>query len=165
MLAYPVAFVFTGFSLVQGAEPSRSISESFTTADRDRVLATEHFTLSRSVSKIPEAVSKSLAALLHSPSLTMAEPDQPFQATDVVGSKPLPWRRLVFSAQSDKLCALHYEKGGVGSHHLVLVFALEGGSARLIWGGTLFTELADVGALKESIRAGRIRPNWIEMNW
>ena len=60
------------------------------------------------------------------PSRRIADPNQPFQATDLV-QKELPWRRLIAAAASPRAAFVLYEKGGrAKTRHLFLVCLADG---------------------------------------
>ena len=139
----------------------------FKESDCARYIATSNkdYSVYQRVSKIPKLVSDTLAVMFKSKYLEMADPGQPFQETDVLSGESLPERRLVFLATSKEYCVLHYEKGGFVHHYVVLIFEFENENARLIYGGGLYRELPDLGAIKAALKSKTMITEWIEMNW
>jgi hypothetical protein len=89
--------------------------------------------------------------------LEMAEPGEPFRATDVIvpGEKKLPFRRLIFAGCSREKCFIHYERGGRGYGCHVVVFGIDSlGAATFIWAGAGFRAAADLTELRAKIRSG-----------
>ncbi len=115
------------------------------------------FTIVRTVRQIP---APARARLLGSSTLTlsgMADFGQPFQATDVVGPKPAPFYRLIFSATSQGYCLVYYEHGGIAHSHKVDFFRLSGGRADRLWGADLtgVNDPLTLAQLRTEIRLGR----------
>ena len=63
----------------------------------------------------------------------MADAGQPYQVTDVIGPKPLPFRRLVFAGTSPGYCVVYNEYGGYGTGQEVSLYRLMPGQAVLAW--------------------------------
>jgi hypothetical protein len=97
--------------------------EAQLTAQEKKLLSQEKFKELSSIAQLPDSVQSGLKWLFQG-RLSMAEPGQPFQKTDVV-MKALPPRRLTFSGLSDHFCLISYEKGGRGSSTYVVIFARE----------------------------------------
>ena len=64
---------------------------------------------------------------------TMADPGQPFQDTDVVIGKPLPFRRLIFAARSSNYCIVYFEHGGIAYGTEASLYHLAGAKIVLVW--------------------------------
>jgi hypothetical protein len=98
-----------------------SVQSSFASAHaKEILLGAVDFTEVSSVKDIPPSIIKKLAELAKDQDLTMANPDERFQATDVIRER-LPWRRLKWGVLSKDYCLLHYEQGGIAhSYHFVL---------------------------------------------
>ncbi len=59
--------------------------------------------------------------------IDMADAGQPYQATDVVIGKPLPWARLVRASHDGTTWTIEYERGGIGySRHRATVLLIGG---------------------------------------
>ena len=63
----------------------------------------------------------------------MADFGQPYEPSDMVGPKPLPFRRLVFAGTSPGYCVVYKECGGFGTRQEVSLYRLPPGQALLIW--------------------------------
>src|SRR5215213_5235676 len=69
---------------------------------------------------IPEALSTHLNSLGISRS-DIANPDEEYEATDLILNDNLPYRQLQFLAKADSFWIMTYQHGGFASHcHLVL---------------------------------------------
>jgi len=139
-------------------QPKSTPAPVVTLSEQDKQhLLYDTFTIVGTVREIPEPAR---ARLLGSSALTlsgMADSGQPFQATDVVGPKPAPFYRLVFSAASQGYCLVYYEHGGIAHSHKVDFFRLSGGRADHIWGADLtgVNSPLTLAQLRTEIRLGR----------
>ncbi|HMF08207.1 MAG TPA: hypothetical protein VKJ00_03655, partial [Thermoanaerobaculia bacterium] len=110
--------------------------------------------------EIPEQVRKAFAALVHQPVFEMAEPTQPYQATDEIApGPPLPGRRLIFAASDEGLCVIHYERGGIAHVYEIMAFTLsKGAPPELAWSALTRGKLEDLEALRRAVAEDKIRP-------
>lgn len=87
-------------------------------------------------SQLPKTVVDALAGI--------ADPKQPFNATDVVDPR-LPMKRLIVAAVSDNYCIVSYWQGGIALSLKTSIFELSNGSAKRILvstgGGLNFRDL------------------------
>lgn len=67
----------------------------------------------------------------------MADAGQPYEPSDMVGPKPLPFRRLIFAGTSLGYCIVYDEYGGAVSGQEMLLYRLLPGQAVLVWHGYL----------------------------
>lgn len=84
-----------------------------------------------------EAMDKNVLALLVSKfrdDQRLANPDDPFDATDVITGKPR--RRLIGAGKSPGAWFIEYEHGGRGLHSHLVIFSDEGGEWRIVYSGT-----------------------------
>ena len=106
---------------------------------------TEVFHEVKQESGLPGAVLHSLGGI--------ANPGQPFNATDVVDPR-LPMRQLVVAAVSEKYCVVTYWQGGIALRMETMVFELAEGRVKRMWcspgGGLNFRDL------KETVESGRL---------
>ena len=106
---------------------------------------TEVFHEVKQASRLPSAVVDKLGGI--------ADPGQPFNATDVVDPK-LPMRRLVVAAVSENYCIVTYWQGGIALRLETRIFKLSAGRVKRIWvsagGGLNFRDL------KETVESGRL---------
>jgi hypothetical protein len=106
---------------------------------------TEVFHEVKQSSRLPNAVLDKLGGI--------ADPGQPYNATDVVDTK-LSMRQLIVAAVSEKYCIVTYWKGGIALGLETSVFELSAGRVNRIWvsagGGLNFRDL------KETVESGRL---------
>lgn len=83
----------------------------------------------------------------------IADPGQPFNATDVVDTK-LPMRQLVVAAVSENYCIVTFWQGGIALGLETSVFELSAGRVKRAWvsvgGGLNFQDL------KATVESGRL---------
>lgn len=119
-------------------------------------LRSEHFTEVRDAAAFPAGCKSGFATLTKTPGFELANPGQPFQATDVVGPK-LPWRRLLFGGVSNDRCVVFYEIGGFAPYRAVVVLDVSGKTPVLTWGGAGGKNPADMRELISQIAEGAFR--------
>jgi hypothetical protein len=101
----------------------------------------------KTVSALPGEVKAAMAELFKQKTLTVADPSQRFNSSDVVNSQPT--RRLIFSGCSKERCVVHYEKGGRGHTYHAMVLKLgEGQRAEFLWAATYLNAAHDLQQLK-----------------
>ena len=122
------------FALLSSAPGISQTRTSLLSLSDKRYLETGSFQEVHTIAAIPQSVKVLLAEIEKSKHFAMADPGQPFQATDVVTDPSLPWRRLIFAGLADKYCLVLYEYGGFAAGSAVLLFKLEGSQAKLLWG-------------------------------
>jgi hypothetical protein len=67
---------------------------------------------------------------------TMADPNEDFQATDVISMPGMPRKRLIFAGVSGDKCFVHFEAGGIAHSYEVALFRLSQVNAiEPIWAG------------------------------
>ena len=88
--------------------------------------------------------------------LEMADPGQPFQATDVMVMPRLPARRLVSAGCSADHCLVYYERGGFARVHQIVLFSTADTPARLVHGGVAAGGLADLEQVREALVSGQV---------
>ena len=95
----------------------------------------DKFVIVKTLQAIPEPVQD---RLLGKKSLYgMADAGQPYQTSDIVGPKPLPFRRLIFAALSAGYCLIYNEYGGFMYGQEVSLYCLSAGQATLVWNASL----------------------------
>jgi hypothetical protein len=103
-------------------------------AEREHLLDGQFKLLSKTES-IPDNVKQAFSKISRQTPFVMANPGQPFQVTDEVFYRKLPWRRLVFAGVQDDRWFLHYERGGLAHSYYVVSFRADShGDARFLWG-------------------------------
>lgn len=125
--------------------------------ERQKLLA-EHFTEVRDAAAFPASCRRGFAALARTHDFELANPGQPYQATDVV-SRRLPWRRLFIGGASSDRCVVFYEIGGFATHRAVVVLDISQKTPVLVWGGADGKNPADLRELISQIVEGAFRPS------
>jgi hypothetical protein len=96
------------------------------------------------VAELPPAVVALIAE-------RMADPGQPWEATDVIVDAKLPRTRLIWAARVGELFVVHYERGGFAhSFHVIAARVRKSGEAEVVWhaaGGRLESYAAFLAAL------------------
>ena len=152
-VAAVVAFVILGAWVLRG-QPKTS-DTGFTAAIRDRVRV-ERFAPVATVAALPANVRDALHDLFGGKTLEMADPGQPFQATDVMVTPRLPARRLVSAGCSADHCLVYYERGGFARVHQIVLFSTADTPARLVHGGVAAGGLTDLEQVREALVSGQV---------
>jgi hypothetical protein len=103
-----------------------------------------------SVGALPPAVRSELARLFQEPELVMADPEQPFQVTDVVITPNLPGRRLRFAGKSGDLVVVHYEEGGFAHSYMLVVFRSSPTGTHAVWSASTKGPIPRLDDLKDA---------------
>jgi hypothetical protein len=140
------------------AVPAAAQTQHLDAATRTAILAGSYRTVVR-VADIPPAVMAAAAAArgpdLGGYPLEMADPGQPFQATDVIVDKRLPGRRLIAAYASTAAWIVHYEAGGVAHTYHIAFFRLHGKRATFVWQASVPRTLSGIVALQELVRSDK----------
>jgi hypothetical protein len=125
--------------------------------DRDHLLTKDAFTIVLSTDQLPEPVRVAFARICHDSAFSMANPNEDFQATDVILEPGLQWRRLIFAAVANDHVLIHYELGGVALARQVVLFRVSGPTVTFVWGAYCGERLATIDELRSLIRARKYR--------
>ncbi len=117
----------------------------------------ERFGIVTSVRGLPLGVRDELQKLFGSPSLSIAEPGAPFQASDDISEPRLPIRRLVAAGCSTDHCLVYYERGGIAHTWQAALFHWTPAATRLEWGGVAPRDLASVDAVRSAVLSGAVK--------
>lgn len=120
-------------------------------------LQNERFQIVTSLRGLPLGVRDSLQGSFGSPTLDIAEPGAPFQATDVIVNPNLPTRRLVAAGCSTDHCIVYFERGGIAHAWHVAVFQWTPEATHLEWSGTAPGGLATIDDVRKAILSGAIK--------
>jgi hypothetical protein len=67
---------------------------------------------------------------------TMADPNEDFQATDVISMPGMPRKRLILGGVSGDKCFVHFEAGGIAHSYEVALFRrFQANAIEPIWAG------------------------------
>jgi hypothetical protein len=120
----------------------------------------ERFGIVTSIRGLPLGVRDGLQMLFGSQTLDIAEPGDPFQVTDVIGTPRLPIRRLVAAGCSIDHCLVYYERGGIAHTWQVALFHWTPAATRFEWGGIAPGGLATIDDVRNAVLSGAIKgPN------
>ena len=128
-------------------------------ADKQAILS-EPYTIIKSIHRIPMPVLMEMDRLHHG-HLEMANPGEPFNATDAI-TTPAPFRRLVFAVIAKDYCIVHYEHGGRGYNCPVAIFKLTHNKAHCIGFLVERGPLKDPAALKK-VLSGNTASDYAEI--
>ena len=125
-------------------------------------VTSDRFDIVTSIRGFPLGVRSGLQTLFGGPDLDIAEPNEKFQATDVMTMPRLPGRRLSAGGCSTDHCLVHYERGGIAHTWFVAVFHWTPAETRFEWGGIAPGRLATIDDIRKAILSGAIKPsaNW-----
>ena len=87
----------------------------------------------------------------HDPRL--ADPDDPFNATDVVDTA-IPMRRLLLAAGTSESWFIYDEQGGRGNQRQLVMLTLSGDSAECRWACNVGKQVETLGALRKAAKKG-----------
>lgn len=119
-------------------------------------LKNERLGVVTSVRGLPLGVRDGLMTLFGSQALEIAEPGDPFQATDVLASPRLPFRRLVAAGCSIDHCLVYYERGGIAHTWQVALFHWTPAATRFEAGGNAPGGLATIDDVRSALLSGAI---------
>lgn len=138
---------------------SQAVSDSLTDALRAHV-KDDRFQVVTSVRGLPLGVRDRMQGLFGTPSLEIAEPGEAFQATDVIGTSKLPFRRMIAAGCSTDHCLVYYERGGIAHTWQVALFHWTPAATRFEWGGIAPGGLATIDDIRKAVLSGAIKsPN------
>ena len=119
-------------------------------------LQAERLGIVTSIRGLPLGVRTELQTLFATPSLDIAEPGDPFQATGAAGAK-LPLRRLVAAGCALDHCLVYYERGGNAHTWHVMLFHWTPAATRLEWGSLAPGGLGTIDKVRDAVLAGTIK--------
>jgi hypothetical protein len=135
----------------QSADPSPAAPDALRAHLRG-----EHFSPLTTVAALPAGLRQALSELFNAPTLDMADPGAPFQATDVMVTPRLPARRLVAAGCSADHCLVCYERGGFAHVHQIVLFGKTDTAFRFVDGGAAPGGLSDLEQVKDALLSGKI---------
>ena len=148
-----IAFSFLG-AWVLHSQP-KTTDQGLTDGLKDH-LRTERFEPVATVAALPAPVRTALSDLFGSGTLEMADPGQPFQATDVMVTPRLPARRLASAGCSADHCLVYYERGGFAHVHQIVLFGRTETSARFVHGGVAPGGLSSIEQVRDTLLSGKV---------
>ena len=115
------------------------------------------FQIVTSIRGLPLGVRGELQKLFGTPSLDIAEPGAPFQATGAIVDPTLPNRRLIAAACTMEYCLVYYERGGAAHTWHVALFHWTPNATRFEWGGAAPGRLATIDDVRKAALSGAIQ--------
>jgi hypothetical protein len=121
-------------------------------------LASE-FQIVKDMKALPAPVIKAFTEA-HGTRLTIANPGESFEATDVILDESIPRKRLVLAGVSEDKSFVLYEQGGIGTFYVLALFQLgPANTTPAIW-TTYCAPAANIPALRALISQGQcLRPD------
>ena len=149
---------------VVSAHAGPSGAKTLSAADRQHLL-TDKFQTFYSSSDLPASVKAAYAAppLAEPPpsgvklKFPMAEPGKPWNNTDAVRDASLPFRRLIFIANSKDYCLVSYERGGIAYSRNAALFHLVGKKAVMTWSGNILGRCQTLHDVRVAIKTNQYR--------
>src|SRR5687768_5419939 len=119
----------------------------------------EEFAIVTSLRGLPLGVRNGLQTLFGNQSIdtAIAEPGAAYQATDVIVTPNLPFRRLVAAGCSVDHCLVYYERGGIVHTFQVALFRWTPAETRFEGGGIAPGGLKTVDDVKKPVLSGSIK--------
>jgi hypothetical protein len=118
-----IIIIKSGYGQTNCAYPidSAKIIQNLNLDDFLHALKSDSFKVTNNKKDIPKFIKKQLDCYTTN-NFDIANPDQPYQSTDVIIERGLPRRKLTFLAKSSNVLVLCYNIGGIGvSSHLILI--------------------------------------------
>ena len=139
-------------------QPTISSDQTLTPEDREHLL-NDTFTVVKAVREIPTPVQDILFRYGAMALDGMADPGKQWQAGDIVGVKPLPFRRLILAANSAGYSLIYDEHGGIAHYEQASLYRLTQGKATLVWQAMVDSapRFLSFDQLRAAIRAGKYR--------
>jgi hypothetical protein len=165
-----IIFLLLTYNLSNSAYGQGSCSFKIDTAkiltnqNLDRLLQyfqTNTFKITNNKKDIPRFIKKELDCL--SNGFSLANPGQPFQATDVIKGKR-PNRQLTFLAKNKNMLVLTYTLGGFSASRRVLFIIFEGKQIIDLWTGNCYYGFDTKEGIIENINLNRNREGRLNSN-
>jgi len=91
----------------------------------------------------------------YDPSFSIANPNEKWNATDVIADKTLPRRKLLYFGNGKNIAILNYNLGGTGMSTKILIFEFDSEKVTDFWCGSVLVDLKTkeqtIEYLKENI--------------
>jgi len=109
------------------------------------------------VADISPSVAEAAKKVFDSEGFEMADAGGPWNATDFVVNRALPFRRLIWAVSVEEYVILHYEMGGLGHSWHIMVFGPARNERReCIWSGSAEHSFASVYTFSRGVTTGSI---------
>jgi hypothetical protein len=132
-------------------------AENLAPADRAHLLhARGKAEMIRSMKDLPAAIVQACASASSSHDFHLANPDEKFQATDVITEQRLPGKRLIWAAHIPGYYLVHYESGGIAHMFHLLLVAESPSGARVVWSAGSYGPVEDYDAFLSALDTKKI---------
>jgi hypothetical protein len=122
-------------------------------------LAADDYIPIRNPLDLPWSVQKGLACELGQQRLHMASAGRPFNSTDYVADRSLPWHRLIAAGVGERYVVVHFEEGGYSPSWRIAVFERTAWSTRFLWSGHADITYRKSDDFLQAIHSGALCPN------
>ena len=160
VLSVPLIAVIAGAFLWKrerrplGEAPAAGHSPSESSQSARQEFLDGSFRLVKEVETLPGPVRNALAQQ-GDPRSVMANPGNPFEATDVISNPSLPPKRLIFAGVSENRWFVHYEQGGRAHSYVLALFNLApSGRITSTWRGYCSGPAANINDLRTWVASG-----------
>jgi hypothetical protein len=110
------------------------------------------FEINRTIESLDPCIFSFMSKLTKSTFL-IANPDQPFNATDAILDTTLPDRQLSLIFKSKNSCFIEYAHGGIGLHYHIAWFEINNGAVTDFWVCNSSSEITHLDELKRFINS------------
>jgi len=117
----------------------------------------ERFQAVTAMRGLPLGVREELQRMFGSTAMAVADPGEPFQATDNITDPSLPGRRLNVAGCSQDHCLVYYERGGFAHLWYAVLFHWTPDRTRVEAGGTAPAGLRTVDELRNAVLTGALK--------
>jgi hypothetical protein len=122
----------------------------------EKALAEEKYTFVTSTAKFPADLRDALARQLSQKSLSMADADQPFGASDAITEPRLPGHRLMMAALGAEYSVIHFERGGIALTRWAAIFQRTPKGFNVLWHGAISQTFRERATFERAIREGTL---------
>jgi hypothetical protein len=110
-----------------------------------------------SVASFPGPLKQAFTGVTRQSSFELADPGQPYQATDVVTGPHVPFRRLILAGGCGDMFFVHYERGGIAHTNYIVLFRANAKGELVFVGGVRgIRKSASVTELQQALDAAQL---------
>ncbi|MCY3770673.1 MAG: hypothetical protein OXG98_01420 [Gemmatimonadetes bacterium] len=149
MCKSPICGVISGIVLFNAVQLSCAQEHDIAWAI-DEFLQDE-FVIYTTVDSIPEPIINAIPKTSDRAITVMVDPGEDYNVTDIIDYPDLPFSRLIFAGQSDKIWFVYSEEGGIGFHIRLLLYEYSNGQVVLRNELVFFQKAPDLDGLRQLI--------------
>jgi hypothetical protein len=111
------------------------------------------------VKDIPTHIIEAIQEAIGTRELRMADSGCAWNKTDVVDDPSLPFSRLIWAAELNGCCVIHYETGGVryGTHYVIAARISGGDKWVVVWAASGSEQARDYAAFMADLKNGKLQ--------